>query len=156
MIQFEPIGTVISDFRNPEDLHIACREGKNFGGVSRIFLKEHLKNGLTGLMEFSHLWIIYYLNRADKTEMSSYPGPETIHGLDRVGVFASRSQYRPNHIALRLVKLLEICDNIIEVEGLDAIDGSPVLDIKPFVKGFDYPDNPKTAKWYSWCGNGEE
>ena len=151
MITLEPIGTVVTDFRNPEDLRVACREGKDFPGISRIFLKEHLKNGLEGLSGFSHLWILYYLNQAkNRMEMSAYPGPEDVKGLPEVGIFASRSQYRPNHIALRLVRLLGIEDSIIEVQGLDAIDGSPVLDIKPFVKGFDYPDNPVTAKWYRW------
>lgn len=156
MIRLEPIGSVVSEFSRPEDLHIACKEGRNFQGVSRIFLKEHLKRGLEGLSEFSHLWVIYYLNKADRTDIKAYPGPSFIEGLPEVGVFASRSQFRPNHIALRLVKLLDIEDNILEVQGLDAIDGSPVLDIKPFVKGFDYPENPKTAEWYGWCENGED
>ena len=153
MISFEPIGTVMSDFKKPEDLRIACKEGKDFQGVGRIFLNEHLKNGLEGLSEFSHLWIIYYLNLVEKIEMTAHPGPPDIGNLPDVGIFASRSQYRPNHIALRLVKLLDINENVLEVEGLDAVDGSHVLDIKPFVKGFDYPDNPKTAEWYRWLEN---
>ena len=152
-MDIEAIGTVVSDFTDPEDLHIACEQGIKFELVSRILLKEHLAGGLDGLSEFSHVWIIYHLNKADKTEIRTLPGPASVQGLSEVGVFASRSQYRPNHIALRLVRLLGIYENVIEVQGLDAIDGSPVLDIKPFVKGFDYPENPKTADWYGWLDN---
>jgi tRNA-Thr(GGU) m(6)t(6)A37 methyltransferase TsaA len=150
MITFEPIGTVVSDFTNPEDLYVACEKGKRFEARSRIFIKEHMTSGLEGLLEFSHIWVIYHLHKTKETEMRSYPGPRSVKGLPEVGVFASRSQHRPNHIALRLVKLIGIYDNVIEVEGLDAIDGTPVFDIKPFVKGFDYPDSPKDAPWYRW------
>ena len=149
MITFESIGTVVSEFKKPEDCKMACKEGKDFQAISRIFVKEHLAQGIGGLSKFSHLWIIYHLNKDKQVEIETYPGPiETYQ--DKVGVFASRSQHRPNHIALRLVKVIGIEDNIIEVQGLDAMDGSPVLDIKPFVKGFDYPDNPITAEWYRW------
>jgi tRNA-Thr(GGU) m(6)t(6)A37 methyltransferase TsaA len=154
MIRMEPIGTVVNDYRTPEDLHVACREGRDFQGVSRIFLKEHLASGLEGLSGFSHLWVLYYLDKAEgRTEMKAR-GPPFVEGLPEVGVFASRSQYRPNHIALRLVRLLDIRDNILEVQGLDAINETPILDIKPFVKGFDYPDNPVTSDWFRWLEDG--
>jgi tRNA-Thr(GGU) m(6)t(6)A37 methyltransferase TsaA len=150
MMTFDPIGTVVSDFTDPEELHVACEKGKRFEARSRIFIKEHMTSGLEGLSEFSHLWVIYHLHKAKNTEMRTYPGPASVKGLPEVGVFASRSQYRPNHMALRLVRLVGIYDNVIEVEGLDAVDGTPVIDIKPFVKGFDSPDNPRVAGWYGW------
>jgi tRNA-Thr(GGU) m(6)t(6)A37 methyltransferase TsaA len=150
MIRLEPIGSIVSDNRNSDEAHPVCKVGTKYQGVSRIFLKEHFKPGMEGLSHFSHIWVIYFLERVNKMDVKAYPGPSSVKGLPEVGVFASRSQYRPNHIALRLVKLLDINDNIIEVEGLDAVDGSPVLDIKPFISGFDTPENPKIAEWYRW------
>lgn len=82
--------------------------------------------------------------------MLTHPGPPGVKDIPKVGVFASRSQYRPNPIALRLVKLIRIQENILHVEGLDAINESVVLDIKPYIDGFDRPGEFKVADWYSW------
>ena len=82
----------------------------------------------------------------------THPGPPDIE-LPKVGVFASRSQYRPNHIALRLVRIVKVEDNVVFVEGLDAINGSKVLDIKPYVPGFDRPKEYSVANWYTWFEN---
>ncbi len=113
-------------------------------------LFEEFEKGLKGLEEFSHVFVIYILDKAKKIELITHPGPPNEVDLPKVGVFASRSQYRPNHIALRLVKLKKIEKNIIYVEGLDAIDESKVLDIKPYVKGFDRTSEFKTAPGYRW------
>ncbi|MCX8179732.1 MAG: SAM-dependent methyltransferase [Candidatus Aenigmarchaeota archaeon] len=82
--------------------------------------------------------------------METYPAPMTIKNLPKVGVFASRSQYRPNKIALRLVKLEKIEKNVLYVKGLDAINKTPVIDIKPYIKEFDRPLKFKQAPWYCW------
>jgi len=150
---FNSIGTIRSKFKNPEELVFACEKGLDTDTESEIIIDEHLEEGLTGLKEFSHIFIIYFLNQADKIELSTHPGPPSETSLPKVGVFASRSQYRPNHIALRLAKLLNINGNRIRVRGLDAVNGSPVLDIKPYVKGFDRPENFKTAYWYDWLNH---
>jgi len=102
---------------------------------------------------FSHIFVIFHLDKVKKTELITHPGPPTIKSLPKVGIFASRSQYRPNPIALRLVKLLRIEGNILHVEGLDAINNSRVLDIKPYVRGFDRPEEYETAPWYNWLDN---
>ncbi len=149
-ICFESIGYVVSDFENPKDLIFACEKGLQTITNSKIVLHEKYKQGLIGLEEFSHIFVMYFLGQATKLELTTHPGPPTKKTLPKVGVFASRSQYRPNHIALRLVKLLKIEENTLYVEGLDAINGSRVLDIKPYIKGFDRPKDFKTAKWYHW------
>jgi len=94
--------------------------------------------------------VIYYLDKIKKMELMTYPGPTSIKNLPAVGVFASRSQYRPNPIALRLVKLIAVEKNKLLVEGLDAISGSPILDIKPYIPGFDRVKKPEIAYWYNW------
>ncbi len=149
-IFFEPIGIIQSEFKNPEELIFACEKGLDTDTESEIIIDEHFEEGLKGLKEFSHIFVIYYLDQANKIELSTHPGPPSETSLPKVGVFASRSQYRPNHIALRLVQLLKIDANRIHVKGLDAVNGSKVLDIKPYIKGFDRPEQFKTASWYDW------
>jgi len=149
-ICIEPIGKVESEYKNPKDLIFACEKGLNTKTKSKIIIKKEYEKGLKGLKKFSHIFVMYHLDQAKKIELITHPGPPTEISLPKVGVFASRSQYRPNHIALRLVKLKKIEKNIIFVEGLDAINNSKVLDIKPYVKGFDRPDKFKTANWYDW------
>jgi len=148
--EIRPIGRVVSVFKNPEELEFACEEGLHTEMESEIVLRSDLRPALEGLKEFSHIWVIYMLDRARKTEMRTHPGPPKIKDLPKVGVFASRSQYRPNHLALRLVELLEIDGNRLIVRGLDAINNSPVLDIKPYVPYFDLPEKPRVADWYRW------
>lgn len=149
-ISLKSIGHVVSDFNSPEELQFACERGLMTKTSSTIVIMDEFKEGLKNLGDFSHVFVIYFLHKAEKTELTTYPGPKSVKGLPKVGVFASRSQYRPNPIALRLVKLLEIKENRIVVEGLDAIDGSKVLDIKPYIPGFDRPEIVKVASHYSW------
>lgn len=149
-IELEPIGVVESEYTDPKELIFACEKGLKTPTHSAIVLRNELVDGLKGLEEFSHLFVMYFLDKATKLELITHPGTPSMTGMPRVGVFASRSQYRPNHIALRLVKLEKVEGNKVYVEGLDAIDGSRVLDIKPYIKGFDRPENFKIPDWYDW------
>lgn len=150
IITFKTIANVISEFNNPKDLIFACEKGLKTQAISKIKVNKEYAHGLMGLKSFSHVWVIYYLHLADKTEIVTMPGTPEMTDLPKVGVFASRSQYRPNKIALRLAKIVKITKNIIHVSGLDAINGTEVLDIKPYVPGFDRPKKYKCAPWYSW------
>lgn len=147
--EFESIGVVESEYDQPQDLIFACEKGLDTETYSRIVLNERYVSGLRGLEEFSHLFVMFHLDRAAKIEILTHPGPPDIK-LPKVGVFASRSQYRPNHIALRLVKILKVENGVISVKGLDAVNGSKVIDIKPYVPGFDRPQEYKAASWYTW------
>ncbi len=149
-IRMEPIGTVVSDYTEPEELWFACEKGLKTANRSKIFINDAYMEGLVGLDKFSHAFILYHLDRATRLELTTHPGPSSEQGLPKVGVFASRSQYRPNHIALRLVRVVRVKGNELCVEGLDAINGSQVLDIKPYVHGFDRPENFSCASWYDW------
>ncbi len=146
----KPIGIVKSKYREPSELHFACKEGKLTETISEILLKDEFAEGLHRIDEFSHLWIIYLLDKAARTEMKTYPGPSSIKDLPKAGIFATRSQYRPNKIALRLVRFIKKTGNIITVGGLDAINGSKVIDIKPYISHFDLPENFIEPKWCKW------
>ena len=153
-MNINPIGTVRSPFRKPEDLHFACERGRLADTESSIMMNAGLEAGLKGLDGFSHAWVLYRLHKADRTEMLTHPGPPGVKGLPKVGIFASRSQYRPNHMALRLVRIAGVSGREVAVRGLDALDGSPVFDIKPYIPFFDRPDNPRVAEWYGWAKSG--
>lgn len=147
-IRLKSIGYVSSKLKNPKDFIFACKDGLDTKFKSNIVINKKFSDGLEGLKNFSHIWVIYWLNEAKRIELKTYPMHPSVFESPQVGVFASRSQYRPNHIALRLVRLLDIQKNVLEVKGLDAIDKSFVLDIKPYVPYFDLPKKIKIAKYY--------
>ncbi len=116
-----------------------------------IFEKEYRdESALRGLEDFSHLWLIWEFSKADKEEWSPTVRPPRLGGNKRVGVFATRSPYRPNNIGLSSVKIERIFKDgengtVIEVSGADLLDGTPIFDIKPYIA---YTDSHPAAK----CG----
>jgi tRNA-Thr(GGU) m(6)t(6)A37 methyltransferase TsaA len=108
------------------------KEVKRRTHISTIILSEDLTEALDGIDEFSHVFIIFFLDEAKSEEkkLKAYPRGRT--DMPLLGVFATRIANRPNPIGLALVELLKIEDNILTVRGLDAYNGTPVLDIKPF------------------------
>ena len=154
-MKMKPIGRVSSEIRSPGKMVFACERGREADNISRIIVSKKYMDGLAGLEKFSHLWVIYSLHLAKRVEMKTHPGPPSMKNLQRAGIFASRSQYRPNKIALRLAALQKIEGNVLTVRGLDAVDGTPVLDIKPYVPHFDEPESPVVAEWYQGWGVGK-
>ncbi len=144
------IGIVKSKYIRPSDLHFACEKGKHAETISDIIINDEFVEGLDKINEFSHLWILYILDKADRVEIKTHPGPASMKDLPKAGIFATRSQYRPNNIALRLVRLVKRDNNILTVNGLDAINGSKILDIKPYVSHFDLPEKFNEPEWYKW------
>lgn len=149
-IIFKPIGLIKSDFKKPKDAVCCCEKGLKDKTTAKIYIYKKYQNGLKEIENYSHLWVIYYLNKIKRYEIITSPAPSSIKNIKKVGIFASRSQYRPNPIALKLVKLIKAQNNKLIVEGLDGICNSPVLDIKPYVSGFDRPKKFKDAVWYKW------
>ncbi len=88
---------------------------------------------LRGLSEFSHLWIIFLFHQTARDQWKATVRPPRLGGNERIGVFASRSNFRPNPIGLSVVKLLGINGTTLELCGGDFLDGTPVLDIKPYI-----------------------
>jgi tRNA-Thr(GGU) m(6)t(6)A37 methyltransferase TsaA len=118
--------------------------------VSDITLDDSLKEGLDGLEEYSHVIVIYWLHKSVEPErMALKVHPRRKTDKEPVGLFASRSPFRPNPLAMKVVQLLERRGNVLSVRGLDAIDGTPVLDIKPFIPGYDSPAGSTAPKWMS-------
>jgi len=118
---FKPIGYVRTDADEDQ-----IRKDR------KSVISEELTEALDGIEDFSHLFIIFYMHKALTEQLSLKVHPRGRLDLPLVGVFATRSPYRPNPIGLTLVELIKRNGNKIKVRGLDAIDGTPVIDIKPY------------------------
>ena len=109
--------------------------------VSDIVVNSSLAEALDGLEEFSHIIVLYWMHRAASGKVPLKIHPMGKQELPLVGLFATRSPHRPNPIGKATVRLLQRQGNILKVEGLDAFDGTPVIDIKPYLPGYDSAAN---------------
>ena len=105
--------------------------------------------GLKGIDEFSHLIILYWIHSRDtEEERRTLQVIPRRHALKvEVGVFACRSPTRPNPIGLCVVKLMKVKDCVLTVKGLDAFEGSPIIDIKPYLPRADSIPNARVPRW---------
>ncbi len=109
--------------------------------VSEIEIEEEFEPALEGIEEFSHIIVLFWIDRRDPSDRPLQVHPQGRQDLPLKGVFATRSPARPNRIGLTVVKLLERDGRVLRVLGLDALNGTPVLDIKPYlVRGDSVPD----------------
>jgi tRNA-Thr(GGU) m(6)t(6)A37 methyltransferase TsaA len=132
-IQMKPIGIIHSPFSDPKGMPIQPAAAAGVRG--RIVLDPEWEAGLKDLPGFSHLVLIYLFHRTRGTELLVKPFLDE----ELRGVFATRAPRRPNPIGLSVVKLIGIEGNLLEIEDVDVLDGTPLLDIKPFVPQFDSP-----------------
>jgi tRNA-Thr(GGU) m(6)t(6)A37 methyltransferase TsaA len=118
------------------------------GVVSKITLDVELVPGLLGLSDYSHIVVVFCLDLAGFD-----PAKDLVrHPRDRAdwpltGVFATRTQYRPSPIGITTVRLLGIADNVLTVKGLDALDGTSVLDIKPYIPDAELATTATAPQW---------
>ena len=135
-----PIGIIHSPFTEKKQTPIQPTRSQAIGSIE--VYPEYVA-GLQGLEGFSHIIILYIFNQSDGYSLHIKPF------LDRQehGLFATRYPYRPNPIGLSTVKLKIVQDNFLTVEGIDVLDGTPLLDIKPYVPDFDVRENTRTG-WY--------
>ena len=140
-IQYKPIGIIRSPFKQPEGTPIQAAFSKNGEGTVELF--PQFKQGLKDLEGFSHIILIYHFHKSKGYDLLCRPF------LDKVkrGLFATRAPNRPNPIGLSIVRLQGINDNILQVSSLDIIDGTPLIDIKPYIPQFDSPCAVKVG-WF--------
>lgn len=122
------IGTICSPYKIQSDAPFQ-------GGskLSEIEIFEEYKEGLEDIESFSHLHIFYWLHKSkDWSLLVHTPWDANSHGL-----FTTRTPNRPNPIGYAVVELIERDDNILKVKGLDAIEGTPIIDIKPYIESID-------------------
>ena len=111
--------------------------------VSEIVIDSSLTEALEGLEEYSHIIILYWMHLSPANKVPLKVWPRGRRDRPMRGLFASRAPHRPNRIGKATVRLLERQGNILKVRGLDALDGSPVLDIKPYIPGYDSVDDAR-------------
>jgi tRNA (adenine37-N6)-methyltransferase len=130
-METEPIGVIHTPFRTKDDCPIQPLYAADQKGRVEIF--EQYAQGLKDIETFSHIYLIYQFDRAGEVEMIR---PTFLDDTPR-GLFATRHPCRPNSIGISIVKLVRRDNNILEVEGIDVLDKTPLLDIKPYIPRFD-------------------
>lgn len=141
-MEIEPIAYIHTDFT--EKFGIPRQSGRVESLTAKIVFerKYRVDEALREIEGFSHLWLLFDFSAAHRTDWSPTVRPPRLGGNKRVGVFASRSPFRPNFIGLSCVKLLQVVPTMSEgkvllVAGADLLDGTPVYDIKPYLPATD-------------------
>ena len=123
-------------------------EVKDKSRISQIIICDELLEALEGIDGFSHLFVLFWLNQiSNKQQMKLKVHPRGRRDMPLLGVFATRTSLRPNPIGLTLVELLKVEGNTLTVRGLDAFDGTPILDIKPF-DSWDAAEKARVPDWW--------
>jgi len=130
-VSYEPIGIIRSPFKTIEGVPIQPAGAESIRGTVEIF--PEYEEGLKDLGGFSHLILLYHFHRAKKPKLVVIPFMDS----EPRGVFSTRAPTRPNSIGLSIVRLLEIEGCTLTIENVDILDGTPLLDIKPYVPEFD-------------------
>lgn len=143
-VNFKPIAYIHNDFKSKFGIPRQSGIAKDI--VSTIVFEPEYRdiNALRGIEEYSHLWLIWYFseNKQSTDKWSATVRPPRLGGNKRMGVFATRSPYRPNPIGLSCVKLCNIvktekCGTVLVVSGADLLDNTPIFDIKPYLSFSD-------------------
>ncbi|MAG22396.1 MAG: tRNA (N6-threonylcarbamoyladenosine(37)-N6)-methyltransferase TrmO [Candidatus Diapherotrites archaeon] len=137
-INLKPIGFVKSNVKEP-------RFGSFANEVSEVILNEEFTDALNGIDDYSHVIIVYWMDKVKKHVITHKPQGNP--NVPVVGIFSCRCPARPNPIAITTVKLLGREGNKITVKGLDVLDNTPVIDIKPYWPVYDKVEGEKIPEW---------
>ena len=140
-VTFRPIGVIRTPFTKSEGMPIQATAAVGVAG--RIELDPDLAEGLVGLDGFSHLTLVYHFHQVATHRLTVTPFLDD----QPHGVFATRSPARPNSIGLSTVRLVAIVGSSLMIEDVDMVDGTPLLDIKPYVPAFDQRDGARIG-WF--------
>jgi tRNA-Thr(GGU) m(6)t(6)A37 methyltransferase TsaA len=136
-IRYRPIGIINSPFKEPKGTPIQPSAANDVQGTVEIFPK--YTDGLKDLEGFSHIILLYHFHLSKEVSLKVKPFMDE----QPRGVFATRAPSRPNPIGISVVRLVKINGNILRVGNVDVVDGTPLLDIKPYVPEFDVKDVEK-------------
>ncbi|MHC1602273.1 MAG: tRNA (N6-threonylcarbamoyladenosine(37)-N6)-methyltransferase TrmO [Methermicoccaceae archaeon] len=143
-MHLKAIGTVHTPYTHPAD---APNQGRRSGELCTLEVFEEFADGLKDIEQCSHLIVLYWQDRAGRDTLQTI----TPHGSEVHGVFATRSPSRPNPVALCVVELVEREGRLLKVRGMDALDGSPLLDIKPYSVSLNCVESARIG----WHGEGD-
>jgi tRNA-Thr(GGU) m(6)t(6)A37 methyltransferase TsaA len=134
-----PIGTIHSPFTDPEGMPI--QPVGAWEAIGTVVIDPAYEAGLKDLEGFSHVYLLYHFHRAATTRLTVVPYLDNREH----GIFATRAPSRPNPIGLSIVELLELRGNRLTVRGIDVLDGTPLLDIKPYIEAFDRVEGSRSG-----------
>ena len=143
---YKAIGIIHSPFKTIEGVPIQPAAAN--GILGEVKVNNEYSGGLKSLEEFSHLILLYHFHFSNGYNLNVIPFMDSTEH----GVFATRAPNRPNPIGISVVKIKSIKENTIVVENIDVIDGTPLLDIKPYISSFDNVLEEKNG-WYSKSKN---
>jgi tRNA-Thr(GGU) m(6)t(6)A37 methyltransferase TsaA len=126
-----PIGKIYTPFK--EKHKVPRQTIYSSGAEGRIEIYQQYVGGLKGIERYEHIIVLFYFDKTEGYSLTARP-PGSAGSR---GVFATRSPYRPNHIGLSILRLISVDDNILKVRDVDMLDGTPVIDIKPYVAELD-------------------
>jgi tRNA-Thr(GGU) m(6)t(6)A37 methyltransferase TsaA len=138
-IEYRPIGIIRTPFKEPGGMPIQAATARGVRGVLEILPR--YRSGLKDLKGFSHIILLYHFHRAKGSRLTVTPFLDT----KPRGIFATRAPVRPNPIGFSVVKLTGITRNKVHIENVDVLDGTPLLDIKPYIPEFDHPRAGRTG-----------
>lgn len=115
--------------------------------VTEIEIDKKYTKGLDGIEDYSHIIIVYWMDQEKECHLKHHPQRRS--DIPYVGIFACRCPQRPNRIAISTVELVKRVGNVLRVKGLDIVDGTPILDIKPYTPQYDRVAKAKVPKWVS-------
>lgn len=136
-MNFKPIGIVHSSFKEARGTPIQPKAGKGIEGTVEVFTE--FADGLADLDGFSHIILICYFHLAQNYKLKVIPYMDD----QQRGIFSTRTPSRPNPIGISVVRLNRIENNILYIQDVDIVDGTPLLDIKPYVPEFDSKEDIK-------------
>ncbi|OQX23202.1 MAG: tRNA (N6-threonylcarbamoyladenosine(37)-N6)-methyltransferase TrmO [Desulfobacteraceae bacterium IS3] len=157
----KPVGIIRSEIKEPalrsdkdgialkEKLkNVRAERNKIRNLISDILIDPEFEELLEGIEDYSHILVLFWAHKVpEESRKLTKVHPMGLKEMPKRGIFATCSPARPNPVLLTAVKLLERKGNILKVQGLEAVDGTPVVDIKPYVKGYHSAENPKSPEW---------
>ncbi len=130
-IVLKPIGVIHTPFKTVADIPVQPTADIKSEGWIEVF--DEYAEGIADLEGFSHIYVLFHLHKTEYYKLKVIPFLDTVER----GVFATRSPARPNHIGLSVTRILSIAGSRINITGVDMLDGTPLIDIKPFVPDFE-------------------
>ena len=142
-INLKQIATIRSPFCSLVDMPIQPKGAKDI--YATIEFKDEFKEGLKDLDGFSHVYLIYYFHKVNEHKLSVIPFNDKTDTPR--GVFSTRTPVHPNSMGLSVVELVDVKDNIVTIKGVDILDGTPLIDIKPYIENFDKVEGEVKSGW---------
>lgn len=144
-MKLKSIGTIHSPFKKPSDTPIQPCMAEETEGM--VVVNEEYIDALGDLESFDRIWLVYLFHRVGECRLKVKPFMEDVER----GLFATRAPCRPNPLGISTVRLLSINENILRVAGIDVLDETPLLDVKPYVPRFDVYSEARAG----WLDQGE-